>query len=225
MMLIRSTDIVSGYNYNGYFDMNTSLNGTYTLNYHWVEDGDIPWIYDGYNVLYVTRDSTGSMNSISFGNSDSDDSGDITTLLQTAFSSLAYPTVGVTYDSVTKLHTVTFSESVTLNWSNDNSSAKYVFGIDDDYTGLSFSFDMSFVEVRPKFLQVNIDSVSSVGISSGNDRPTLLISLYDDLCVGQTITYDSADATDELGISFYKLGLGSSPVPMNLKWLLSFTSS
>jgi hypothetical protein len=225
MILIRSNDVNSGYSYNGNFDLNSSLLGTYYLKYHWVEDGDVPWIYSGYNVLSVKRNSTGSSSMIYFEKNSSDDTESIREFLQTTFSQLSYGNVSVTYSDTTGLHTMTFSEAVTLQWSSDYSSAKEIFGVYSDISGTGFNLDMSFINLRPKFLQVHIDQTTSSSATSSIDRPTLLLPLYDDLCLGQQITYDSDNTTDSLNITFYRLGLTDGPVPIDLEWVLCFSSN
>lgn len=230
MIHISSEDVDSGNSYAGTWYINTTLQGLYNLKSQYMDTSIVPWIYSGCNNWRFTWQTITSTDSFSVSDQAiySDDptiqlnyiSTQLNTILAQVVIDDIYVTANVVYNSVTDEFDVTFSESITVGWENDQCTTKYVFNKTGNETGFSISLSRKYLTTNPKWIECYITESSSQYITSRSNSPALLLSTKDNEFTDQEITI--RNPTTSLNIQLHRTNIPNIPVPITSSWNLIF---
>jgi hypothetical protein len=222
---INSNDVNSGTSYQGQWDLSQSITGRITVVSHYIESGDIPWVYPGCNGLSVLQTALpNALETAVFDVQTSDAEVDVIAAINATFDAISYlagtSTVFIPAD---REYEVTLSESVVLEWTKAGSTAKYVFGKRNsaDEVGTVFRLSARDIESRPKYLDVHVQEASSSAVGSRLDPGDLFISTFDQEVRGGYIILNSS--TRSLNIEFRRMNVPQFACPMELIWDMIFT--
>ena len=222
MIHISSEDLVSGNTYEGEWEMNKPLLGSYKINYHFIDNQDVPWTYPGCNSLRVQEVSSGNVEFVNFGTIDVVGA-PAAVLMQTAMRTVSFlPSVTVNTDPVGFIME-NFDVDCNILWSNSSSNIKRVFSekvIDEFVTAAppgNILLQDTFVDLRPNLLEIHFDQTSSVTITSTlKNKGDLFIPMDDFIIKGSVVNFDKQ--TDKLSISWRRTNISTFSCPMPNRW-------
>lgn len=223
---ISSDDVQVGNTSNGTFNLSGAISGQLTLVSHYIEPGDIPWIYPGGDQLLVRLVASPFTDAtVNFGTVLSDDPVTVCAAIVSAFDAVSF-LAGTTCVFVpgTDSYDVGISNATTLRWSESASTAKNVFNkktASDEVNVTAFSLDARHVDSRPKYMAVYISESGTINSGSRVDPGDLVVSTFDEELRGAVIGLAAIHVV--LSIEWRRINIPLLTCPFTLIWDLVFT--
>ena len=217
MLSLESTDRVSGSANSGAIILNQPISGEFELRAHHMELADIPWSFPGVDRILVRDNTSLGVFPIDIGLQIADDVASVIIALDNAFG----PVLGTAvHEPANKRYKITIAADSTLLWSNLGSTARKLFRITADTTGLVHFLPEEFMNKDPQFLHLHFDEVLSQTVTSSDSRPDLIIDRKNERDVlGQKLRFQN---TQTLNYRFYRTNLPLDTVPFTNEWHLIF---
>lgn len=222
MIHISSNDVISGTSYDGTFEYNTPLGGSVVCRGHYIEDGPIPWIYDGCNALRITNAASTLQETVAFPASFSDTTAaNVIAMINAAFDAISFLAGTVTvYNAATNSYDVTISDNSLLQWETSSSAPVFKKTSDEIAVAGAFSLSAEHIDDRPKYLEFQISSISSNSQATRSIASDFFISTFDEPVINWSITLDSTSSSSQIKI--FRPHAHTVVCPVTLKWDLIF---
>lgn len=227
---ISSHDVETfGDSFDGTFTMSGSISTSLSLGYHFIDDKNIPWMYNGINVVQIFSATLGSIQ-YNFPQLDKPFD-DVDQLLAVKNDiTLKLLVLGITCDDLIALlgpedvprWRFMFSEVVSMFW--DAGTAKFAFQGSFMFStppGQAHVIDVPLVDVRPNVMVVTIQEAESPGwITSHSGPASLHIPTSDFQHISQKVSI--AGLHNTLDISWARTTSPGVICPMPNVWSLMF---
>lgn len=218
-VIIDSNFRASGENYEAVYNYSQDIQGFYLVLHQHLADGNIPICYSGVNNLRVIRTSSSAVSTLSFTDLNSDVPADVIAWLTAVFNTLpwAVPVVSVVANGVNESYTVTFTESVTLQFDHSLSTLRYVFGM-EDLTGTAITLSGYHLNSRPQLININIDEASDKLYYPNQSSANMIISTSDEPIKNHIVTFE--DPVNQLRINLYRFNAPTVICPISLPYTI-----
>jgi len=218
---------MTGDTYDGGWELGTAIGGGMRLAYHRIEDGGIPWIWTGVNLLQIEKlASTSRTVTFSTNRLDRTDvagtslmEADIQAVLDTYHPG---DTVSVVYNATDVTFDITFSADYALLWSTAPTNCNPIFntvGAFDTFHDPLHSLDARYATSRPSTMELRIVQAEKANGARG-DPGSLWVATADNQQVEQE--FSLTGYSKSLTMSWYRLSLPGTVCPMTLPWELMF---
>lgn len=225
MAHIWSDDVATGFTYDGTWNLQQTISGVLKLTYHHINDGNLPWIYPGVEVMIVQ--AAGGARTVTFPviQTEKTDLG-TATVIKTAIDLAMVPdgiTVAVLYVAATDTFDLTFTAAVVINWSDGPSTSNLVWnevGSGDTASSVNQQLDCRYVDPRPPTLELEIGETIG-GVQSSRVTDAILFIPTADFQLRDT-SFQVNGNTTVLTIAWSRINAPGISVPMTNQWELQF---
>lgn len=238
---ISSLDISSNDQiYDCTINLSETLSGAYNVDYQYIDNTNIPWIWNANYQLRVSQTDNGTntwRKLISFQYPTiafldyATDGNTIATSLQNSINEQTNavdiaPGVRrictVTYRDENLRFDIDFDGPITLLWEDVDTSCGNIWQKTVNETGNSFQLPTTYMTVKPKFLEVDVAESSSYIITSRGTRPTMLWSTADQSLIDQQIEF--LNSTNTFSVKIYRTNVPNDVVPIQNAWSIIISS-
>ena len=227
---------MTGNTYDGTWDLSDAITASKKLEFTFVDDQPIPYLYTGANTIRIDNADDGAGDvvigfDVAFGQLSSPRDAPATAAALLADINTALGGVGslvtvstVVFNALTyafDLVLLPVTASITWDWGHANTTAAAVFGFANAALNTSLAWNATYVDPRPPVLEVLIAEAKNVVKSTRASLATMVVNISD--------THESDvnsflfDATHALlTITWCRCTAPGVPVPMNNDWHLKF---
>lgn len=224
MVHIRSDDVMAGTTTNGTWDLQQFISGFLTVLWHHVDDGDMPWIYTGVEVLII--DVGGVDYTVIFSQQSADKTlaavaTQLTTDLDAGLGGSGITVASLVYTAATDTFDIVFSGAVTLEWSNVLTTSDLVWNeTADSATSVNQTFSARHATSRPASMELDIVEGSAIN-SSRNTSASMIIPLHDHIAQG---SWSIENHNTELNIVWSRTNAPGVECPFTQQWEILFSN-
>jgi len=226
MIHISSEDVASGSTYDGIWDMSSSLTGTLSVKYHFIDADAIPWVYSGCNTLAVKNVSSG-LTEFAIVSQTSDTAAGAGTALINALNALSFLSTVAVVATTPSIQLNGFDVDVEITWTHSGTTLDLVFAekvTDETVLATTGVLDMAktFVDDRPNLMELHVAETSSSSTTSrSGGSADLFIPTSDFLIDGAQMSF--SEAVNRVSLAWRRVNVPSFPCPMTNRWDIVMT--
>ncbi len=239
MLHIWAGDVAIGNTYDGTWNLSAALTTGKELEFTFVDDQPIPYIYAGANGVRVdtaddgaagiTNNFTIAFSQLSTARDDPATAASMLTDINNEFL-ISAPTITVTalvFNVATNNFDITLNppaSTITWDWGHVATTARALFGYANAALNTDLSWNATYADPRPPVMEVVIAEAKNIIKSSRASLATMVVNISD-THLSSVNKLLLTGTVESLGITWCRCIAPGVPVPMNNDWHLKFVAA